>query len=181
MKPTEAVMLKEIVRQCCPQQHFGEYTADLWYDLLDDLELSDCTVAVKALARRQPFISPAEIRAEVRKIRADRIERSVVAAPPAELTDDPRAYQRALAGNIRLAADGLAPPAERQALPAGRPTIRQDRRPASLRQALAEFRRALGPARNRVPATPQRLALEQAAESRASRPDGEPETELEAS
>jgi hypothetical protein len=111
-------------------------------------------------------VAPAEIRAEVKRIRNERIARAVIPAPPPELADDPMAYQRALQANIRKAADGDTLPAapERPALPA---PDRRDGQPASLRDTIAGFRRALGPAlRRRGPRDPQELAAEQAAEAR---------------
>ena len=40
MTPTEAMMLTEYVRSCCPQQRMNEYTPDAWLDLLGDLSLA---------------------------------------------------------------------------------------------------------------------------------------------
>jgi hypothetical protein len=67
----------------------NEYTPDAWFDLLGDLSLEDCRVAAAAVGKRQPFIAPAEIRAEVRRVRRDRIDRAIPAAPPAEVADAP--------------------------------------------------------------------------------------------
>lgn len=86
MTPTEAVKLTRLVKAICPQQAFDEYTADAWADLLDDLRLEDCTEAVKRLGQQQPFIAPAEIRTIVRKIRAERIERTVLPDPDPDMT-----------------------------------------------------------------------------------------------
>lgn len=44
-----------------------EYTPDAWHDLLGDLDLADCRAAVAAVAKRQPFVAPAEIIAEIRR------------------------------------------------------------------------------------------------------------------
>ena len=108
MKPTDAVVLKEYVKACCPQQRFTEYTTDAWFDLLGDLELEDCRQAVAAVAKRQPFVAPAEIRAEVRKIRDDRLARTPLPPPPAELADDPGRYQRAVQAGVKRIADGAS-------------------------------------------------------------------------
>lgn len=175
MKPTETVLLTEYVKACCPQQArtMGEYTPDAWHDLLGDLSLADCREAVAAVARRQPFVAPAEIRTEVRRIRDGRIARSVLAAPPPELTDDPAAYRRALAEGVQQAADGIAAPqGDQRAITGGQPQPerRTHGRPAALRTALAEFRSALGPARlRRAAADLPEIAREQAAYARSER------------
>lgn len=110
MKPTEAVVLTEYVHSVCPQQHFGEYTADAWHDVLGELSLSDCKAAVAALARERPFIGPSEIWAEVKRVRHERIkDAGGVPAPPPELLDDPPAYGRALQAAATALADGRDP------------------------------------------------------------------------
>jgi hypothetical protein len=75
MTPAESLILTRFVRAACPQQKFDEYTPDAWHELLRDLSLENCRAAVTALGKRQTFISPAEIRGEVNRIRADRIRR----------------------------------------------------------------------------------------------------------
>lgn len=107
MTPPETVLLTEYVRACCPQQAIGEYTPDAWHDLLGDLDLAECRAAVVAVAKRQPFVAPAEIRAEVKKIRGDRLARTPLPAPPAALADDPERYRAALAANVARVADGM--------------------------------------------------------------------------
>lgn len=105
MTHEETVMLCRYVKACCPQQAIDEFTPDAWSDLLGDLTLADCRGAVVAVARRQPFVAPAEIRAEVLAQRRDRLERNITEAPAPELTDDPVRYRAALAENIRSIAD----------------------------------------------------------------------------
>jgi hypothetical protein len=82
------------------------YTPDAWHELLGDLSLEDCKQAVTNVAKRQPFVAPAEIRAEVRAIREERLNRTPVPPPPAELLDDPAAYQRELLRSQKAIADG---------------------------------------------------------------------------
>jgi hypothetical protein len=141
--PQETVLLVAYVKACCPQQAIGEYTPDAWHDLLGDLSLADCRDAVAAVAKRQPFVAPAEIRAEVRRLRAERLAASVIPAPPAELADNPRAYQAALQARIRDAADGrgdVVPPA------IGGPDLSQRAgHSSSLRGAVAGLKAKLGP------------------------------------
>lgn len=173
MTPQEAVILTRYVKACCPGSQIDEYTPDAWHDLLGDLRLDDCRAAVASVAKRQPFVAPAEIRAEVRRIRNERIAHSVIEAPPAELAGDPRAYQRVLIENIRKAADGQGVPAspERPALTAAQ---QPGRAPVSLRAALTDLRRAPGPGwRRRGGGDPQALAAEQVAEVREIRAKSE--------
>jgi len=106
MTPEEAVILTAYVKACCPQQAIGEFTPDAWHDLLGDLSLADCREAVVAVAKRQPFVAPAEIRAEVRRIRDERLEATPIPAPPAELLDDDDAYKRHLRESAKRIADG---------------------------------------------------------------------------
>jgi hypothetical protein len=108
--PSETVVLTRYVKACCPQQAIDEYTPDAWHDLLGDLSAADCRQAVAAVARRQPFVAPAEIRAEVRRIRNDRLDRAVLPAPPPELTDQPGRYRAALAAQVKRIADAHSLP-----------------------------------------------------------------------
>ena len=108
MTPKETVLLAAYVKACCPQQAMGEYTPDAWHDLLGDLSLADCRAAVVAVAKRQPFVAPAEIRAEVKQIRDERLTRTPPPTPPAELLDDAEAYRAYLRESTRRIADGHA-------------------------------------------------------------------------
>jgi len=156
MKPTEAVMLTEYVQACCPQQVIGEYTPDAWFDLLGDLDVADCLAAVREVCKRQPFIAPAEIRAEVKRLRTDRLSREIVPAPPAEVADQPGRYRETLGAEIRKIADGRSVHRAIGAL------VREDDPPPTWAEARAKM-----PAP--VTLTPQEKALQQAAESRAAR------------
>ena len=60
------------------------------------------------MAKRQPFVAPAEIRAEVRRIRDDRLARTPLPPPPAELADDTGRYQRAVQAGVKRIADGAS-------------------------------------------------------------------------
>ena len=73
MNPLEAATLCKLAKAACPQQAIDEYTPDAWFPLLDDLRFEDAKDALFAVVKRQPFVAPAEIRAEVRRIRHDRI------------------------------------------------------------------------------------------------------------
>jgi hypothetical protein len=100
----ETLVLTRYVKACCPQQAFDRYTPDAWHGLLDDLEFADCEAAVKAVAKRQPFVSPAEIRAEVRRIREDRLARTPLPAPACP--DYPGRYREIIRANVQQIADG---------------------------------------------------------------------------
>lgn len=118
MTREETVLLCRYVRACCPQQAIDQYTPDAWYDLLGDLRLDDCRQAVKAVAQRQPFVAPAEIRAEVRRIREERIGPAgpgLGPVPPPADPDDPKGYLAAMRAQQRAVGDGRLP----RALPTG--------------------------------------------------------------
>lgn len=115
MTPTEAVKLTRLVKAICPQQAFDEYTADAWSELLADLNIADATRAVKQLGQRQVFIAPAEIRAEVRRIRSERIDKAPPITPPPELT--PAETINWLRRTRRAIADGTYAPPELELKP----------------------------------------------------------------
>jgi hypothetical protein len=109
--PDETVVLARYVRALCPQQKFDEYTPDAWHDVLADFALADARAAAAAVARRQPFVSPAEIIDEIRKIRDARADGyqgpGLSADIPDADPDDVQAYLSALRGLRTRAADGL--------------------------------------------------------------------------
>lgn len=111
MNPSETVMLARYVKALCPQQKFDEYTPDAWHDVLSDFALADARTAAAAVARKQPFVSPAEIVAEIRKLRDERAADYQGPGLSAEIPDadpdDVQAYLSALRGMRVRAADGL--------------------------------------------------------------------------
>jgi hypothetical protein len=161
MTPRETVVLTRYVAACCPQQAIDEYTPDAWFDLLGDLDAADCTAAVREIGKRQPFIAPAEIRAEVKRQRRDRLDRAIVPAPPAAIADDPGRYRAALESGIRGIADGRS---VRKAI--GGP-VRKDGPPEGWAEARARFGASIEASREHL--TPEQIARQQAAESRAER------------
>lgn len=82
------MLLTRYVKACCPQQAIDEYTPDAWHDLLGNLGLADCRAAVAAVAKRQPFVAPAEIIAEVK-----RASRAAEDAARTRTLLDPAAYR----------------------------------------------------------------------------------------
>ena len=116
MTPSETVLLTEYIRACCPQQAIGEYTPDAWHDLLGDLSLADCKAAVITVAKRQPFVAPSEIRAEVMIVRNRRLTETEIPPPPPELLDNTAAYSAALHAAAVAIADGRDPQAAMAAI-----------------------------------------------------------------
>jgi hypothetical protein len=109
--PDETVVLARYVRALCPQQKFDEYTPDAWHDVLADFALAPARAAAAAVARKQPFVSPAEIITEIRKQRDDRAADYQGPGLSAEIPDadpdDVQAYLSALRGMRTRAAEGL--------------------------------------------------------------------------
>lgn len=189
MNPKEAVLLTRYVRALCPQQKFDEYTADAWFDVLGDWPLATAQVAAAAVAKQQPFVSPAEIIAEIRKQRDAQADSFQGPGLPAEVPDadpdDIPAYLAALRTQRTRAADGeqlkRRPVAELIAGVAssfGRiPTegadeeIAEVRRPGPLGVECPSCRAPLGrPCRASVPRnrTPRELRIPHAARSRVA-------------
>lgn len=106
MSPDETLKLCRIARGMCPQQAFDEYTPDAWHLLLAEARLEDALMALTNLARRQPFVAPSEILAEVKKIRAKRLELHPPLTPPAEFDGDPAKTNAWLRDARRRVADG---------------------------------------------------------------------------
>jgi hypothetical protein len=76
MTPEETVLLTRYVKACCPQQAIDRYTPDAWHDLLGEFDAAECRAAAAAVARRQPFVAPSEIIAEVERERRAAIGRA---------------------------------------------------------------------------------------------------------
>ena len=74
MNHREAVALCRYAKAACPQQAFDEYTPDAWADLLADVSLADAQEGLRAVVAGKPFVSPSEIRTEVRRIRRRRLD-----------------------------------------------------------------------------------------------------------
>lgn len=111
MTPAETLHLCRLVKAICPQQLVDEFTPDAWHGLLDDLRLADCLEAAKALGKRQHFIDPADIRAEVRRLREKRIaDAGPVPIPDGLDPDDTTRYATWLLHARRRIADGEPPP-----------------------------------------------------------------------
>lgn len=108
MTPSEATMLARLARAACPQQHFDEYTPDMWYDLLGDLTFDDAREGLARAAKAKPFVAPAEIRQHVKAIRTERLANADLAIPAVD--PDAKDYSRRLQAHIAALADGRAVP-----------------------------------------------------------------------
>lgn len=102
MNMQEAIALCRYTQACCPQQRLDQYTPDAWLDLLGDLTYADCKTAVANVAKRAPFVAPAEIRTEVAHIHRDRIDEAILTGAP----EDPADYLAWLKRTRRLVAEG---------------------------------------------------------------------------
>lgn len=111
MTPVEAVKFVQFVNALWPQQRLEEATPDAWYAAgLKDVDAGDASEAATRLASHKAFISLAEIMNEVRTLRAERIARVPLPAPPAELADQPRDYKAAFQAGLAKLARGFELP-----------------------------------------------------------------------
>ncbi|WP_405911336.1 hypothetical protein OG529_04230 [Streptomyces longwoodensis] len=110
MTPAEVVMLAAYVHALCPAQKIDEYTPDAWCDVfaaVPHFSLADCREGAARVAARQPFIAPAEIIEEVRKIREQRLDDFQYEPMPGETGAESIARRRE---QVAQCADGLRPP-----------------------------------------------------------------------
>lgn len=89
-------------------RHVEEASVEAWHSVLAPYPLPDCRDAVKAYyAEQSERVMPAHIKALVRKIRAERLDRHPVPAPPADLS--PVEHAAWLRDARRRIADGWVP------------------------------------------------------------------------
>ncbi|MGQ4358523.1 hypothetical protein [Streptomyces sp. SAS_272] len=147
MTEEEAVQIAEYVAAACPVQKFGEYTPDVWGEILAPYAVDEARAAVIAVARRQPFVSPAEIVTEIKARRAERIEVANIVYDGDPL-ETGAASAAALREIIRAAGDGLTGPrsiraslgaGERPALPPGTDHGPYEGRAAAARAAIGKM------------------------------------------
>jgi hypothetical protein len=85
--------------------HLEDTTTDAWHLLLADLDVADVKAAVIRLGRQRSDIAAADIRAEVRAIREERLARNPLPLPDSD-PDDPRRYRAELLALVTAIASG---------------------------------------------------------------------------
>lgn len=118
MTHADMVRLLAVVAALSPAQRIDTHTADAWHAVIGDLAAADALEAVRVVARRQPYIAPADIAAQVAATRAARLAEADRTFAPTCDPDDVDAYRRQLHAHRAAYAAGN-PPAQRPALPAG--------------------------------------------------------------
>ncbi|MEU6535559.1 hypothetical protein [Streptomyces sp. NPDC047000] len=147
MTQDEAIMLLEYVAAACPAQRIGEYTPDVWGEILAPYNLDEARAAVLVIAGQQAFIAPADIVTEVKARRAERIELAniVIDGDPAHTGAESAAALREI---VRAAGDGLMGPSsiraalgagDRLALPPGTDNGPYEGRAAAVRAAIGKM------------------------------------------
>lgn len=124
MNLTEATQLLRAVKAFCPSQQIDTFTFEAWAAALDDVRYSDASQAVVRLAKRdlEPgqsrYIEPGHVRAEVKRLRRERLDKHPHVEPPSGLdAAEFLAWQRGVRARI---ADGetIAPARlERRVMP----------------------------------------------------------------
>ena len=106
MTPKETLQLLRVVA-AIDHRTVGETDVTLWHAMLSDISLDDAQAAVIAYFRDcSDWLMPADIRARVKRVRADRLARVPSPAPRSpEIDDDPAAYRAALKAMIKSIAD----------------------------------------------------------------------------
>jgi hypothetical protein len=139
----------------------------VWEGLIGDLSAADAQAAVIAHYREsREWIMPADVRTRVKAQRRDRLAREIVPAPSPE----PGRYRAELKNELRRIADGFSVP---RALAA---PVREDDPPGEWTAARDRLAAALESADS--PLSPEEIARQQVAESRAARgapADAEPD------
>lgn len=104
MTPTQAVDFTDYVVALWPQQKLEPGTPDAWYAAgLKDVDFADAEQAANRLCGKNKWISLAEILAEVKTLRSERLERATIPAPA---TDDAGEYRDAVRREIARIAGG---------------------------------------------------------------------------
>lgn len=112
MTNAEAVLLCRRAKAACPQQQFDQYTPDMWHELLGDLRFEEADAALVEVVKSQPFVSPAEIREQVKRVRRKRIDEYGYILPPRELEHNPRAESAWIREMVQAVGDGRVLPGE---------------------------------------------------------------------
>lgn len=107
MNREDAIKLARIAAGARPQQRWDDATPDVWALALDDIRVEDATEALKVLVKAAAFIDLPVLRAEVKRMRDDRIARNAESMPeyPGD-PDDVAGYQAWLRSMLTAIADG---------------------------------------------------------------------------
>ncbi|MER5740984.1 hypothetical protein ABT117_35695 [Streptomyces sp. NPDC002262] len=105
MLPAETARLVALIAATWPSMHLEDATTDAWHPLLADLDAADARTAVTRLGRQRSRIAAADIRAEVRAIREDRLARHPLPLPDSD-PDDPSRYRAELLALVTAIASG---------------------------------------------------------------------------
>lgn len=89
MNVSEAEKLGAAVRSLAPSQKFEPDTHIVWASVMSDVAYADALQAIGRLGRRQTYIAPADIIAEVRAIRCERLDGVDSITPEADPDDVP--------------------------------------------------------------------------------------------
>ena len=144
------------------RRKIGEAEVIAWLQALGDLDYRDCEAAVVGhYTDSTDWLMPAHVRKRVKAMRDARIARSIPAAPPAELADDPGRYRAELKAQIRRIADGRSMNRAIEGPAMGEP-------PAEFTKGRGGFGDAL---ERPGSLSPQEIAQRQAAASRAEHED----------
>jgi hypothetical protein len=124
---SEAIMICRLVKAACPSQAVDTYSPDAWAFMLDDIDYDDAKAAVRYLGRldlepgKSRYIEPGHVIAQVKRIRAKRIDDYGPVDPPAGL--EPSEYLGWLRATNDAIASGRAP--ERKQLPTNANGVRR--------------------------------------------------------
>lgn len=109
MRHAEMVQLVAFVAQLNPAQRIDEFTADAWHHVIGDLDFTEALDAIRAVARRQQWVAPCDIVAEVRTAHRERLEAADRAFLPVTDPDDVVEYRRELVEHRRSYALSAGP------------------------------------------------------------------------
>ncbi len=123
MTPQETVKLVRLVSQLAPAQKIDEFTPDVWHPVVSPVSMVDALEAVKVIAGRQAWIAPHDIIAEVKKLRAKRLDGADARFFYTGDPDDVAEYRRQLAAHRQHAADGQDLPPELEPHPRFRKAV----------------------------------------------------------
>lgn len=119
MNATETVRICDAISQFKPAQKFTEDTPAFWAMVLGDVRYEDARQAVINLTTKIRFIGPEDIVAEVKRIRAERLQHSDLVLPDVDPDDVDGWLAARRAGMAAIADDHTTAPLELPEDPAG--------------------------------------------------------------